>query len=281
MSNFPPEPNQTDDQSRGNFAGPPLARPIAAAEFVSAIRSDPMLLREIGRLRCLLELVFFVVAVFTSQILAVVVANLLFFDDEGGDMRFLEVGVVVIAGVLAVMLAIVINKSGGLKLASLGLTGKALRANLGLGLAITAATFVVFWMGILAIFLLWPAGYQSLLDNPQNIHERLPRMTPVALIGFSAIISIWEEVAFRGFFLPRLRRLTGSWIAAVLLSSGLFAVLHLEMQAAAIIIPLFFIAVLWCLVTIWRRSLVPVIIAHFLLDLIQLLWMTSTAPEWQ
>ena len=75
--------------------------------------------------------------------------------------------------------------------------------------------------------------------------------------------------------------MTGSWVAAVVLSSALFAAPHAVMQAAAIIIPLFFIAVLWCVVTMWRRSLVPAVVAHFVLNLVNLLFIADSAPASQ
>ena len=281
MSSYPPETNRPDAVPPGGLAHPPMARPITAPHDTPSPLPDPMLLREVGRWACLLDAAGFVLGVFASLLLGAVIAKIVAPGVEGGDSRYQEVGAVVGSGVFAVALAVAITKRRGLRLACLGLTGTALWVNAAVGFAATVATLVMFWFGCLVVFLFWPAGFEELVKNPQRILERLPPMGPAALVGFTVVVSIWEEVAFRGFLLPRLRRMTRSWIAAVLLSSAFFALLHVTMQTGAIVIPLFFIAILWCTVTIWRRSLIPAVIAHFFLNIINLLWMTANAPEWQ
>ena len=75
----------------------------------------------------------------------------------------------------------------------------------------------------------------------------------------------------RGFLLTRLRRALGRWWPAVLISSILFALPHMETQVAVMTFPLFLIAVTWSLITIWRKSLIPAIIGHILFNFIQLM----------
>ncbi len=283
MSSFPPEANRPEEVWSDGPGGPPLARPITPPGVIWAAVPDPMLLREVGRWGCLLDVLLLALGLIAFQVLVYLIAGWFLGADPGqvGDSRYFVVGMVVTTGMFALVWVGWITHWRRLSLTSLGLTGQALGTNLALGLAATAATFGVFALGVLGVYVFWPAGYQSLLNNPQNIYERLPRMGVGSFVGLSALVGLWEEVAFRGFLLPRVRRLTSSWVAAAVLSSAVFAVSHLEMQAGAITVPLFLIAVFWCVVTIWRRSVLPVIVAHFVFDLIQFLVLRATAPEWQ
>ncbi|MFH0981514.1 MAG: CPBP family intramembrane glutamic endopeptidase [Planctomycetota bacterium] len=280
MSSFPPEADRPEEASAGVPMGLPVAQPIMAPAPVPSGRPDPMLLREVGRWGCALDVGVFVGVLVACLVFVGSVVSLPW-QRAGGDARLLNLLMVLVNGVFTVVLAVGLTRWRGLRLASLGLSRKRLGTHLALGAATTVATFAVFWLAVVGMLLFWPAGYQALLNNPQEICKELPRMGPAALVGFTAVVGLWEEMTFRGFLLPRLRRLTGSWVVAVLLSSALFAILHIELQVVPITVPLFAIAVLWCGVTIWRRSLLPAIVAHFVFNLVQLLWMTATTPEWQ
>jgi membrane protease YdiL (CAAX protease family) len=81
------------------------------------------------------------------------------------------------------------------------------------------------------------------------------------------LIGLWEELVFRGFLMPRLRRATGSWAIAVLLSTAVFAALHVIDQVPAALVLVTVLSLMFSLVTIWRRSIVPAVVAHALFDL--------------
>ena len=53
------------------------------------------------------------------------------------------------------------------------------------------------------------------------------------------------------------------------------------MQVPVIVIPVFLLGVLFCAVTIWRRSLIPAILGHFLFNLGQFIGMASQSSDWQ
>jgi membrane protease YdiL (CAAX protease family) len=71
--------------------------------------------------------------------------------------------------------------------------------------------------------------------------------------------------------MPRLRRATGSWVLAVALSTVPFAMLHLLDQQAIAIGPIAILSIVFSVVTIMRRSIVPAIIGHTLFNLSQFL----------
>ncbi len=85
------------------------------------------------------------------------------------------------------------------------------------------------------------------------------------LIGISAVIGapLMEEVLFRGLILNRLLSKMSIWVA-ILLSSLLFAVSHLEFTQA---IYCFFMGVAIAYVYVKTRSLIPCMIGHGLINL--------------
>lgn len=257
-----------------------MARPIGIAG-----PPDPMLLREIGRsatgvdLALLFGAMLVVVGIMRVGMFAVGSAA-----EPGAttqpeqDARVESLALTVIMGTLAMVLAIVISRWRGLTWSAMGVTWRRWPLNLPLGLATTGAAFVVFICVAQVIRVVWPAGFAELLGNAERVRQNMPEISLVGLVALTVFVGIWEEVVFRGFMLPRLRRLTESWVVAVLLSSTVFAVLHLGGQVSVIAIPVFFLGVLFCVVTIWRRSLVPAVVGHFVFDLIQLIAITGQAP---
>lgn len=284
-SSFPPETDRPENVPRGVPPAPPIARPITAREFAPGAPLDPMLLRGIGRKGVGADLLVFLglILVAVGAVLAgQKIAGLLSAPDLPGDRetdhRALELGISVALGALAVALAVLITRRRGLKLDSLGLTARRLWIDLPLGLVTTGASFAVIYVVSLTITVVWPAGREELLKNAQRVREHMPEMELLTLAALAVFVGIWEEVVFRGFLLARVRRLIGSWVAAAVLTSALFAVLHLGMQTPVFVIPLFFLSVLFSAVTIWRRSLIPAMVGHFIFDLIQLLVITRQLP---
>jgi membrane protease YdiL (CAAX protease family) len=129
----------------------------------------------------------------------------------------------------------------------------------------------------LVLIFVWPAGYKQLQSNPERIEEMIPALHPAWLGLLMAGICVYEEVIFRGVLLTHLRRLTRSWTIAVILAAAVFAALHIGeqpgSQEAATCVPLFAVAIVWSLSTIWSRSLVPAIIGHFLFNMVQLVYL--------
>lgn len=86
--------------------------------------------------------------------------------------------------------------------------------------------------------------------------ERLAWTAAIVLVG-----SVTEEVVFRGFLLPRLRHATGTWVAAIAIGVVAFGVGHLY-EGLLATVQTAGIAVWLSLVFLWRRHLMPCIVAH-------------------
>jgi membrane protease YdiL (CAAX protease family) len=99
--------------------------------------------------------------------------------------------------------------------------------------------------------------------------ERLPTGDPLLAVLLLIPVAIHEELLFRGLLLPCLRRALGSWPRAIIVSAVLFGSLHvpqgllgaLQITTLGIVFGLFFVL---------TRSVVPLILAHFAFDFLQL-----------
>lgn len=149
---------------------------------------------------------------------------------------------------------------------SVGLTSRNLPIDLliAFGAAMAAGLIIAIVMSTLAFC--FPAFAAQLEENGQRIMDRVPRVDPAAFAFVTLLVGLWEELVFRGFLLPRLRRATGSWTVAVVLSTAVFAALHLIDQVAAALVLVVVLSLMFSLITIWRRSIVPAVIAHALFD---------------
>ena len=93
------------------------------------------------------------------------------------------------------------------------------------------------------------------------------------------MIGVYEELVFRGFLMTRLRRATGSWTAAVVLSTLVFTGLHALDQLPVALVAITILSLVFSVVTILRRSIIPAIVGHALFDLSQLLILHAQAGD--
>ena len=230
-----------------------------------------MFLEERSRSTALLELGAFAVLVLLLSLAVGTLSGLAKeFDLVKSDQAVLLASTIVFSALAMVCLAAILKRNGG-SFASVGLAARGLGVNVALGIAAAVAAFGAFFASIGILYLVYLPGYESLQSNAGEITDSLPKLHPIGLFLLSVWVGLWEELAFRGFLLTRLRRALGRWWPAVLISSILFALPHMETQVGAMTFPLFMIAVTWSLITIWRKSLIPAIIGHILFNFIQLM----------
>jgi membrane protease YdiL (CAAX protease family) len=98
--------------------------------------------------------------------------------------------------------------------------------------------------------------------------ELLPVHSLGLTIALMVPVAVHEELIFRGLLLPYLRRIGWPWWLAIAASSGTFAVLHVA-QGWLAIIQVFGISVVLATFFVLSRSLLSVIAAHFLFDVLQ------------
>jgi CAAX protease family protein len=85
-----------------------------------------------------------------------------------------------------------------------------------------------------------------------------------------AVVAWAEETIFRGYLILRFKAITGSPLAAVLLSSFVFSLGH-GYEGSAGVVTVGFMGFVFGLVYLWRKSLVAPITIHFLQDLSSIL----------
>ncbi len=103
---------------------------------------------------------------------------------------------------------------------------------------------------------------------PSFLHERGPAESVLA-VALVTVVAVSEETIFRGYLILRLRGTLRSTVAALLLSSAIFAVGHgYEGEAGLLTVGAmgFFFAVVY----LWRGSLVAPIVMHFLQDFVSI-----------
>lgn len=144
------------------------------------------------------------------------------------------------------------------------------RAGIGREALIGIALFVPLFLGIgLLQGLLRSAGFAEPVEPPDYL---LPRGGTEYLIAFVMllVVAVSEETVFRGYLLRRFSQITGSRIAAVVMSSVLFALGH-GYQGSLGVIAVGMIGLAFAIVYLKRGSLVAPIVMHFIQNFIGLI----------
>lgn len=99
----------------------------------------------------------------------------------------------------------------------------------------------------------------------------LPAPGPEYLLAvvFLVVVAITEETVFRGYLLLRFRTLTGSLVAALLLSVSIFALGH-GYQGSVGIVAVGVLGLCYALIYVWRGTLVAPTVMHFVQNAIGL-----------
>lgn len=105
------------------------------------------------------------------------------------------------------------------------------------------------------------------VTQPAEIKYLLPRNTTDRIFWtlMSLTAGIAEETGFRGYVLTKLNLFLKNWWATVIISSFFFGIGHFYQGLGGVILTGVY-GLLFCLLFIWRKSLYPGIIAHFLHD---------------
>jgi uncharacterized protein len=152
---------------------------------------------------------------------------------------------------------------GGVAPAQLGLNALPLWQTAGWTVLLTAA-------GVAVLFAFRLAGVRE----APLIRELMPQAPGdrVFFAGLSMTAGITEEVVFRGFLIYALSLATGSVILALLLSSGVFGVVHAYQRPAGVLRAALLGALLAAPLLV-HGSIYPAILAHAALDLLAGFWL--------
>lgn len=273
------DPRTVDDTGAPRQA--PVARPMFSADQAGLPTPHPMLLadsscrtarEDVGVFFCVV-----LIALFALQGAAMIVER----SGAVADPRMLSVVVTLFAALILLATTAAILKRRRQPAASIGLCVDRWWRTFLFGIVAVVGAYAVMIFTVGVIWVVSPAAYQALSHNPERITAMFPKLHPAALLALTLTVGFYEEVICRGFLLTRLRRATGSVVLAVVVSSAVFAVPHAASQAAITVVPLFLIGVLWAVLTVWQRSVVPVIIGHGVFDLCQLIALYQLNPAWE
>ncbi|HNQ23148.1 MAG TPA: CPBP family intramembrane metalloprotease [Phycisphaerae bacterium] len=158
--------------------------------------------------------------------------------------------------------------------ASLGLESRGLGFNVLAGVAALVAAYLLIYPPLLLLLWVVPGLAEQMGSNAERLGDLLPPDMPwTHLLLLMIMVGTCEELIFRSMLMTRLRRLTGSWWVAVVVSTALFAAAHLGDQVPAALLFIAPLSVVLSVVTIWRRSVVPAIVAHALFNFSQMMGM--------
>jgi membrane protease YdiL (CAAX protease family) len=160
---------------------------------------------------------------------------------------------------LIFLLVLLVLKRGNENLSTVGFSRLTL-ANLGIGLA-----FLLF-ANLLLLGLAFILQFFH-LTLPKEVALILPRTNTERLfwIILSITAGICEETGFRGYVLTKLNLFLNNWPLTIAISSLSFGLGHFYQGMGGIILTGIY-GLLFCLLFLWRKSLVPGIFAHFLQD---------------
>ncbi len=273
--------NPAGSDSNANQPCIPLARPIAWTP--PADEPDPreaMLLKSLPRRAAWLDLLVLTVLVvcldFLVQGALFQISGIERPDEEALTPEIkqqLLPATIVLRSVCILILVGAILRVRGQGLDSIGLAKRGLGWNLLMALPVLGVAGGLSYAVLFLLDAIWPAVRDHVAENTQRLREMVPRLSLLGYAALMGIVGFYEEVLFRGFLMTRLRRALGTWIVAVLLSTALFAVPHVLDQTWIALVPITLLSLAFSVATIWRRSIVPAIVAHALFNFWQILMM--------
>jgi membrane protease YdiL (CAAX protease family) len=187
-----------------------------------------------------------------------------FFAVKVGSVNFTMVGVATILRDLAlVFLVLFFLWRNGERVSEIGWKFRKRWKDILLGVAI----FIPFFFtASLVDRLLQDLGF-SVPATPMPFPGATKSVLEILLAFVLVVIVAWaEETIFRGYLILRFKPITGSPLAAVLLSSFVFSLGH-GYEGSAGVITVGFMGFVFGLVYLWRESLVAPMTIHFLQDL--------------
>ncbi len=174
-----------------------------------------------------------------------------------------------IRGICVIALVILLARADGQRVRQLGLLRAGALREIAMGLP---AMFGAFGANLIVAI---PIGLVSLVAGDalqRDMNSRAEGLSVLTAQGTGmgafftfAITAVFaaafEELVFRGFLVPRLRSVTGSWVAAVVLANVAFASGHLY-EGVAALFQTFAIGVYFSLLLLWRGRLESAIFGH-------------------
>lgn len=175
-----------------------------------------------------------------------------------------------VGGIIATALVLYVVHARKQSLSRVGLHGISITYNFA---AAVPALIGIYAVQILLTLILWAIAPDLVNRASQERMQLTTIFQPVHpwfLLRVCIWIGFYEELVFRGFLLPRIRRLVGNWPLAILLASVLFGAAH-PYQGVLGMVQIAIVAAVLSTIFVWRASLWPVVIAHTIMNFVSLL----------
>mgnify|MGYP001077191681 CR=1 FL=1 len=253
----------------------PVARPVVLSEvdaaYLPVARRAP---RPITPLRAILEIILLIPLGYAGAILSVIGVAVLGVEDE----RWATAGTSVGMGAMVLLGIAIWLRLDGQRARDIGLTTRNLPQDIVIGLLAT----IVMYMLLMVLGVLIGLFNPDFLGQPspaeRAIRETFPDTSVRAMVLMMGFVGIWEEIAFRGFLLTRLHAVFGRWAPAVVAGSIAFGAVHIYEGLLAVVI-IVFMGLILAGLFLWRRSLVPCIVMHFLHNTLMMLFLFVGSNE--
>lgn len=284
MADEPNNPHQAHTPPDGD--GPnamPVARPVDLSELMAPVRPpNELLLTHVGRPSIWVDLGIFLLAVpfvlFIPELLCYLVLWIVYdvpfhviVDPNFGQHAQLILPITMMRMVLTVVFLAILLALRRQSRASIGMRMHNILLDLVVGLLALGAAYALIFGWVILRYLINPDFLTQGTVNAERLMQLIPPMHPLVLGVLSLGVGIYEELLFRGFLMTRLRRVTGHWWLAILISTVIFTAPHMIDQTTVALVPIIILSLVFSVVTILRRSLIPAIVAHFLFNWSQFL----------
>lgn len=227
-------------------------------------------------LRPILELVLLVPVLVAGAVGAYLAGMVLQPEDARWPLMATNLGMAV-TSLAAVTIMLRLAGQGG---ESIGWTSRRLGQNVLIGLGALVVFYAVLYSALLAAAVAYPKLLDGAPTAQKAIERALPPL-PMAQVMLLMIVTVlWEEVVFRGFLLTRLQSIFKTWWLAVPVGSLLFAVVH-SYEGVLAMVMIGFLALVMSLLFVWRRSLVPCLVLHWLHNVGTILLLKAVSTTWQ
>ena len=177
-----------------------------------------------------------------------------------------------IRGILVIALLLVLLRADGQPVSSLGLVRAGALRELLASIWMTMGAFAVQFIVAIPVGIIGMAAGVLAHENEQRTQTLgvIAKQGSVLEFTLAAVFATaFEEIAFRGFLLPRTRRLVGSWPIAVVLVSIVFGAGHLY-EGPLATIQTAFLGAYFAAMMLLRRRLVGPIAAHAAFDTVMI-----------
>ena len=174
-----------------------------------------------------------------------------------------------IRGVCLIALVVLLAHANGQRVRQLGLVRVGALRESALGVpgaagALAASIVVAIPIGIIGL-LARDAMARDMGKRAEGLSVLASTGSGVrGILGFACaavFAAAFEELVFRGFLVPRLKHVTGSWLVAVVVANAAFASGHLY-EGVAALFQTFAIGVYFSALLLWRGRIESAIVAH-------------------